>query len=92
IDSLHAAIADVLPRPTLHRHLLIPFDRGDLVALVHESGDVLGTSYDAAGTSMEAMLDAKTLASLEPFVVKKGSSAAPGTAGEHIRSVAAPRD
>jgi len=58
-----------LPRPTLHRVLLIPFDRGDLVALAHEQGDVLGTSYDETGTRIEVMLDEKALGVLGEFVV-----------------------
>jgi len=74
IDALQAAIADVLPRPTLHRHLLIPYDRGDLVALVHDTGDVLATSYDTSGTSMEVMLDEKALAALEDFVLDNDST------------------
>jgi len=69
IDRLHRAIAEVLPRPTLHRVLLIPFDRGDLVALAHEQGDVLGTSYDETGTRIEVMLDEKALGVLGEFVV-----------------------
>ena len=74
INRLQRAIAEVLPRPTLHRHLLIPFDRGDLVALAHESGDVLATSYEPAGTRLEVMLDEKALASLEAYVVADPAS------------------
>jgi GTP-binding protein HflX len=59
-----------LPRPTLHCHLLIPYDRGDLVALVHEHGDVLATDYDEQGTRLEAMLDEKTRAELEEYLVE----------------------
>lgn len=69
IDRLQSAIAEVLPRPSLHRHLLIPYDRGDLVALVHEAGDVLSTSYQPEGTLMEAMIDQKTLAQLDGCVL-----------------------
>ena len=69
IDRLQRAIAEVLPRPTLHRHLLIPYDRGDLVAVAHESGDVLSTSYEPSGTRMEVMLDERALGALEAFVV-----------------------
>ncbi len=69
IDRLHRAIAEVLPRPTLHRVLVIPFDRGDLVAFAHEHGDVLDTSYGESGTRVEVMLDDKALAVLGDYVV-----------------------
>jgi GTP-binding protein HflX len=68
MDRLMTRIAEVLPRPTIHTHLLIPYDRGDLVAMVHDHGDVLDTSYDERGTSMEVMLDEKTRAELTDFV------------------------
>ena len=70
IDRLLHTIGEVLPRPTLHAHLLIPFDRGDLVAMVHDHGDVLATSYDERGTAMEVMLDEKTAAKLEDFIAR----------------------
>jgi GTP-binding protein HflX len=70
IDRLMTRIAEVLPRPTIHTHLLIPYDRGDLVAMVHDHGDVLSTSYDERGTSMEVMLDEKTRAELEKYAVQ----------------------
>jgi len=70
IEVLMTRIAEVLPRPTIHTHLLIPYDRGDLVAMVHDHGDVLDTSYDEHGTSMEVMLDEKTRAELETYVTK----------------------
>jgi GTP-binding protein HflX len=70
IDRLMTRIAEVLPRPTIHTHLLIPYDRGDLVAMVHDHGDVLDTSYDERGTSMDVMLDEKTRAELEKYVVQ----------------------
>ncbi len=69
VDRLLDVISEVLPRPTLHCHLLIPYDRGDLVAQVHEHGDVLATDYDEQGTRLEAMLDEKTRAELEAFLI-----------------------
>lgn len=68
IERLQAAIADVLPRPTLHREVLIPFDRGDLVALVHERGDVLNTSYTEEGTLLEVMVDSVLADQISPYL------------------------
>ena len=72
IDRLQRAIAEVLPRPTLHRYVLIPYDRGDLVALAHESGDVLATRYQPSGTWLDVMLDERDLGAFEPFVESEG--------------------
>jgi len=70
IERLLGVIADTLPRPTIHTRLHIPFNRGDLVAFVHDHGDVLHTDYDEEGTLLEAMVDEKTHAELEPFLIQ----------------------
>jgi GTP-binding protein HflX len=70
IDRLLEVIGETLPRPTIHTRLHIPFSRGDVVALVHERGDVLSTDYDEQGTLLEALLDEKTHGELEPFLIQ----------------------
>lgn len=46
-------------------NLHIPFDRGDIVARVHELGTVLKEEYDENGTSLEVRLPAQVAAELE---------------------------
>src|SRR5438270_10777987 len=41
IDQLRETIAARLPRPDVDVDVLVPYDRGDLVARVHRDGDVL---------------------------------------------------
>ncbi len=41
IDELRAAIEARLPRPAVEVRAVLPYDRGDLVARVHRSGEVL---------------------------------------------------
>jgi len=70
IKRLLDVIGENLPRPNIRTTLVIPFDRGDLVAVVHEHGEVLSTDYDERGTTLVAMLDEKTLGELKPFVIE----------------------
>lgn len=74
LDALRLRIGELLPRPTLPRTLHIPFDRGDLVAFVHEHADVRSTSYDEVGTLLDVMMDEKTLGQVAEFVVESSSS------------------
>lgn len=69
-NALLAAIGQALPRPNLRVSVTIPFDRGDLVALLHENGDVLDVSYTEEGTTIEAMVDDKTLGQLDGLVTR----------------------
>ena len=48
-------------------NLHIPFDRGDIVARVHELGTVLKEEYDENGTSLEVRLPVQVAAELEKF-------------------------
>ncbi|MFC5501380.1 GTPase HflX [Lysinimonas soli] len=55
IDELLARIADELPHPDVELEMLVPFDRGDLVALAHARARVTDTSYDERGTRLTVM-------------------------------------
>ncbi len=68
IDELRARIADLLPNPEIELRLLVPFDRGDLVALLHERGRVIATAYDERGTRVHAYIDPQFTGPFEPFV------------------------
>ena len=48
-------------------NLHIPFDRGEIVARVHELGTVLKEEYDENGTSLEVRLPVQVAAELEKF-------------------------
>ncbi len=74
LDELRAAIEARLPRPATQVEVVIPYDRGDLVARVHERGEVLETSHELAGTKIVARVDAGLAAALEPYRVR-GESA-----------------
>jgi len=50
IDELRARIADLLPQWDVELDLLVPYERGDVVALAHEKARVLETDYEEDGT------------------------------------------
>ncbi|HCU93084.1 MAG TPA: GTPase HflX [Actinobacteria bacterium] len=54
IDGLLAAVDDRLPRRDLAVSVLLPYDRGDLVARAHEEGEVLTQQHAAEGTELTA--------------------------------------
>ena len=50
LDELRALVADELPQPDVDVDVLVPYDRGDLVSRVHETGEVLASEHVAEGT------------------------------------------
>jgi GTP-binding protein HflX len=58
LDELRERIAAALPRPDISVALLVPYDRGDVVARVHTHGDVVTMEHTAAGTRIEARIPA----------------------------------
>jgi GTP-binding protein HflX len=70
LDELRARIEADLARLKVEVSLLIPFDRGDVVARVHTMADVLKESYDEEGTRMIARVGRESLAELEPWLTE----------------------
>ncbi|AGZ45363.1 GTPase HflX [Actinoplanes friuliensis] len=69
IDELHAAIAQRLPRPAVDLRVLLPYDRGDLVARIHRTGQVLDTRHTEDGTELRVRVGEQLAADLEGFRV-----------------------
>ncbi|GAA4948645.1 GTPase HflX [Actinoplanes utahensis] len=67
IAELHKAIADRLPRPAVEMRILIPYDRGDLVARIHRSGQVLQSRHLDDGTELTVRVDEQFAAELSGF-------------------------
>ncbi|HSP52134.1 MAG TPA: GTPase HflX, partial [Cryobacterium sp.] len=70
IEELLATISGLLPRPSIKLELLIPYDRGDLIAVLHEQGTVLDTEYAETGTQVTALVTAEIQAQFESFTVR----------------------
>ncbi|RIK17502.1 MAG: GTPase HflX [Acidobacteria bacterium] len=57
LEELEELIARTLPRPEILVDVLVPYDRGDLVARLHEEGEVLSEEHTADGTRVSAKVD-----------------------------------
>ena len=74
VQALLEEIDRKLPGPTIPVRALIPFDRGDLVALLHDDASVLSSTYQEEGTLVEALVDQRHLDKVTPYLV----AASPG--------------
>jgi GTP-binding protein HflX len=68
IDDLLDALTAQLARLQVEVRLEIPFDRGDVVAQIHDVGEVLEETYSEAGTTLRARLPRQRLADFHDFV------------------------
>ncbi len=67
IEALRAAIAQRLPRPSAELWIVLPYDRGDLVAWIHRRGQVLDTRHAEDGTELHVRVDEQIAAELASF-------------------------
>lgn len=67
IDELRAAIDEALPLPAVEVRALVPYDRGDLIAAVHETGILLSAEHGEEGTAIHARVSERLAADLAPF-------------------------
>lgn len=68
IGDLLDALTAQLARLQVEVRLEIPFDRGDVVARIHDAGEVLEETYSEAGTTVRARLPRQRLADFHDFV------------------------
>jgi GTP-binding protein HflX len=73
IDEVRAAIEFRLPRPAVELSVLVPYDRGDLVARVHQRGEVLAADHGDDGTLLRVRVDEVLAAELARYVVTVSS-------------------
>jgi GTP-binding protein HflX len=69
VDSLRVAVENRLPRPAVELDVLVPYERGDLVARAHERGEVLDSEHTEYGTELRVRVDQMLAAELAPFTV-----------------------
>jgi GTPase len=73
IDDLRLAVESRLPRPSVELRVLVPYDRGDLVAAAHERGEVLSADHRDAGTELWVRVPEALAAQLHPYELASGS-------------------
>ncbi len=69
LDALRARLEELLPRPRIEVDVLVPYGRGDLVARVHDSAEVLGTEHTPEGTRLHARVTPELAAALGAYVL-----------------------
>ncbi|MGO3147314.1 MAG: GTPase HflX [Leucobacter sp.] len=69
IVELKQRVAAALPTPDREVTVVVPYDRGELVAELHERNRVLGTEYEEAGTRVHALVTAEMFAKLDAYLV-----------------------
>jgi GTPase len=74
MDDLIDAIVAQLARLKVEVRLEVPFDRGEVVARIHEEGDVLEESYSERGTRLLARLDRALLPEVTAFLVEESAA------------------
>ncbi len=75
IDDLRLAIEGRLPRPPVEIRALVPYHRGDLVAAVHDRGEVLSADHRDTGTELWARVPEFLAAQLRPFEITTAGTA-----------------
>ncbi len=68
IEELLEIIAERIPSPDVDVHLLVPYDRGDVVSSLHLRGLVLETDYVEEGTRVHARVTPADAAAFAEFV------------------------
>jgi len=69
IDRFLEVLADRLRAITRVVELLVPYDRGDVLAAVHREGEVVSTFHDDQGVRVRARLGDASAGRLAEFVV-----------------------
>jgi GTP-binding protein HflX len=80
IEKLLFTIGDRLRSASAVVELLVPFERGDVLAQVHREGQVLLEEATDVGMVLRARLDDFAAARLAPYVVESSSPVGPGSA------------
>ena len=68
IEELLAAIEADLPRPEFEVDAVVPYGRGDLIARIHDHGELLSETHLESGTRVLARVDAPLHAALAEYV------------------------
>jgi GTP-binding protein HflX len=68
-EGFLTSVAGKLPHPEIEVELLVPYDRGDVVATLHAGGAVVSETYDEAGTRLRARLREDQVSRLERYML-----------------------
>ena len=71
--SIASVIGDRVRALTAVTELLVPWDRGDVLAAVHREGQVISEAAEEEGMRLRARLEPASVGALRSFVVTGGS-------------------
>ncbi|WP_125107245.1 GTPase HflX [Gulosibacter massiliensis] len=77
VEELQERIAELLPMREIEVELVVPYQRGDLVSMLHDQGGVLRELHDTDGTHLRARVHPDQMGVFEEFRVA-GRSAPEG--------------
>jgi len=69
LAALREEIAGRIPAPNMVVDVLVPYTRGELVARVHDQGEVLAEDHTPEGTVLKARVRADLAGALEAYAV-----------------------
>ena len=69
VDELRDLVAEHLPTPDVPVHVLIPYQRGDLVDLLHREGEIVSEQHTGEGTLIDGFVRPQHAAALEEYRV-----------------------
>ncbi len=72
IGELRRVVEESLPVPAVEVRAVVPYDRGDLVSAVHETGQLLERRHVEEGTYVHARVSERLAAELERFTASAG--------------------
>jgi GTP-binding protein HflX len=70
IDELQHRIAAMLPNPDIELTIVIPYDRGELVSLLHDRGRIISTEYVEAGTRVHVFAPPEVATLVDEFAAQ----------------------
>jgi len=73
IDDLRRRVEERLPRPSVEVRALVPYDRGDLINRIHQSGEFLTTEHTAEGTLVVARVNSDLAGELARYAAPGAS-------------------
>jgi GTP-binding protein HflX len=68
VDGLLERLAEVLPSPPVEVHLLVPFDRPEVVPMLYRRGEVLSADDTPEGTEVVARVSEAEIPQIQEFV------------------------
>nr|WP_247596584.1 GTPase HflX [Rothia terrae] len=70
VDELKELIADMIPRPSIEVHLMVPYAHGEVVSRLHEwDAEILRTAFISDGTYVQALVRDEVASELSEYVL-----------------------